>query len=89
MAIGIAALTLGRQRASLARFPKNEKKTLRAGRDRAARVLRPSLGGASSFVEWNDLRSPPGAFAERLDQGGGAAMLLQQVVEGLIGKLLE
>lgn len=51
--------------------------------------LRPSFGRASSAFEWNDLRSPPGAFAERLFQAGGAAVLLQQVVEGLICKLLE
>ena len=52
-------------------------------------VLWPSFGRASFSFEWNDFRSLPSAFAEGLFQAGGAAVLLQQIVEGLIGKLLE
>ena len=75
----------GRQRASLTKFPKNKEETA----SRQGSGLTAVLGRASSSFEWNDLRSLPGAFAECLFQAGGAAVLLQQIVEGLIGKLLE
>jgi hypothetical protein len=52
-------------------------------------VSRPPFGRGSFSFEWNDLRSLAGAPAQRLYQACGAAVLPQQIAEGLIGKLLE